>query len=129
MEDQASQAVETDLESRLSRTGWNGRCAVVVIEPELEVWVWSDSPNVDLELGWAGRHPTLREWLISENLLTANAAKPTDPKTSMEHAMRHARKPISPYVFARLAATVGLNRCEDRAFLKLKQILQSWYAK
>jgi hypothetical protein len=119
--------VESDLESRLSRAGWDGRCAVVVIAPELEAWVWSDSPNVDLELGWSGRHPTLREWLVSENLLAANAAKPADPKTAMERAMRQARKPISPHVFARLAETVGLNRCEDRAFLKIKKVLQGWY--
>ncbi len=128
-EDCCPDEVEADLESRLSRAGWEGRCAVVVVAPELETWVWSDSPHVDSELGWAGRHPTLREWLASEKLLAANAVKPADPKAAMEGAMRHARKPISPYVFARLAETVGLNRCDDRAFLKLKTVLQGWYAR
>ncbi len=126
-EDRCPDAVESELEGRLSRAGWEGRCAVVVIAPELEAWVWSDSPNVDSELGWTGRHPTLREWLVSDNLLAANGTKPADPKTAMERAMRQARKPLSPNVFARLAETVGLNRCEDRAFLKLKTTLQGWY--
>jgi hypothetical protein len=79
-------------------------------------------------LGWTGCHPTLREWLASEKLLAADAVKPADPKTAMERAMRQARKPVSPYVFARLAETVGLHRCEDRAFMKLRKLLQGWYA-
>lgn len=128
-EDRCPDAVESDLEDRLSRAGWEGRCAVVVIAPELEAWVWSDSPNVECELGWSGKYPPLREWLVSENLLAASASKPHDPKAAMERAMRHARKPISPYVFARLAEAVGLNRCEDRAFLKLKTTLRGWYDK
>jgi hypothetical protein len=127
-EDSCPNEVESDLEGRLSRAGWEGRCAVVVIAPELEAWVWSDSMNVESELGWAGRHPTLREWLIAQNLLAADAIKPTDPKSAMERAMRQARKPISPYVFARLAETVGLDRCADRAFLKLKKVLQGWFS-
>ncbi len=119
--------LERQVEEALARSGWQDRAACIVIEPELEIWVWSDSPHVDLELGWAGRHPTLREWLISENFLTANTAKPADPKAAMERAMRQARKPISPHVFARLAETVGLNRCGDRAFLKLKTVLRGWF--
>lgn len=121
------QAVESDLEDRLSCAGWADRCAAVVIAPELEVWVWSASPNVDSELGWSRRHPTLREWLVSEELLSADAVKPSDPKAAMERAMRHARKPLSPHVFARLAETVGLNRCEDRAFLRTKALLRGWF--
>ncbi len=119
--------LERQVEDALARSGWQDRAACIVIEPELEAWVWSDSPNVDSELGWAGKDQTLREWLILENLLTANAIKTSDPKAAMERAMRQARKPISPHVFTRLAETVGLNRCEDRAFLKLKTVLQRWY--
>ncbi len=45
-EGRSAQDVEIDLEKRLSDVGWAGRCSVVVIAPELEAWVWSDSPNV-----------------------------------------------------------------------------------
>ena len=126
-EERSPEEVETDLESRLARTGWDGRCAAIVIAPELEAWVWSNSPNVEIELGWSGRRPRLREWLVSERLLAANAVKPADPKMAMERAMRQSRKPVSPHVFARLAETVGLNRCEDRAFLKLKRVSRNWF--
>ena len=49
--------IEGDLKSRLSKNGWKNKSEVIVIEPELEIWIWSDSPNVDISLGWAGRTP------------------------------------------------------------------------
>lgn len=126
-EDRPPEKVESDLEARLSKAGWAGRNAAVVIAPELEAWVWSDSPHVTSELGWHGRDPTLREWLESENFLAATESKPSDPKAAMERAMRHAQKPISSHIFARLAETIGLNRCKDRAFLKFKTVLREWF--
>ena len=48
--------LEEDLEGRLA-TEWSERSAVVVIDPELEIWLWSDSPEVDAVLGWQGRRP------------------------------------------------------------------------
>jgi len=39
--------LETALEEQLAISGWGERAGVVVIDPELEAWVWSDSPHVD----------------------------------------------------------------------------------
>lgn len=119
--------IETDVENRLGAAGWRGRCATIVIEPELEAWVWSDSPHVDLQLGWQGRSPRLREWLVSRQLIGSGEAKPTDPKTAMRQAMRQAGKPPSPRVFSALAESVGLARCQDRAFGRLRQTLAQWF--
>lgn len=52
--------LESDLEERLSAAGWKDRAKVVVIHPELESWVWSDSPHVESVLGWQWRNPDLR---------------------------------------------------------------------
>lgn len=119
--------IEADLERRLAAVGWVDRCAVVVIEPELEAWVWSDSSHVDSELGWNGHRPPLRLWLEESRLLTRGASKPIDPKTAMLRVMREANKPPSPRIFSRLAETVSLSRCQDRAFLKLKSTIQNWF--
>jgi hypothetical protein len=44
--------MENDLEARLSQSGWpSGCCAAIVIDPELELWVWSRSPHVPAVLG------------------------------------------------------------------------------
>lgn len=128
-EDRTAEEIEADVESYLSAAGWEGRCAVVVIAPELEAWVWSDSLNVDMELGWRDRHPPLRNWLEESHFLIPGAVKPVDPKNALLRALRAANKPPSPHIFSRLAETVGLSRCQDRAFLKLKATLQRWFTR
>lgn len=45
--------LEAEVERLLAKAGWGDRAAAVVIDPELENWVWSDSPQVDRVLGWA----------------------------------------------------------------------------
>lgn len=55
--------LESEAEKRLSQSGWNDRAAAVVLDPELEIWVWSDSPHVGRVLGWPKGRPSLRTWL------------------------------------------------------------------
>src|SRR5438034_5293261 len=44
--------LEKSVETNLAQNGWGGRAAAIVIDPELEVWFWSDSPHVEAALGW-----------------------------------------------------------------------------
>jgi hypothetical protein len=127
-EDQTAVEIEDNVERQMSDAGWQGRCAAVVIEPELEAWVWSDSPHVDEELGWKERRPALREWLRAEGCLACDTTKPSDPKTTMQRAMREANKPLSSRVFLKLAESVSISRCRDRAFDKLKTTLHGWFS-
>ncbi len=119
--------MEADVEQRLSAAGWEGRCAAVVIEPELENWVWSTSPHVDAVLGWAGRRPPLRVWLQQQGHLAENDAKPADPKDALSAAIRVAGKSRTSKLYADLAGKVGFNRCMDEAFVKLRQVLNNWF--
>ena len=119
--------IEADVEHRLCGAGWSNRCAAVVIDPELEAWIWSASPHVDNELGWHGRDPELRTWLAKQQFIQPGAVKPNDPKTAMREALRIAQKPLSSRIFSKLAETVGLSRCQDRAFMKLKMVLSDWF--
>lgn len=126
-EGKTSSKLEQDLQTDLSRNGWDDRARVIVLEPELEVWVWSDSPEVDAILGWSGRFPGLRDWLEQERWLEAGSAKPERPKEAMEAALREARKPRSSATFRKLAETVSFQRCQDQKFLRLKQVLHHWF--
>lgn len=111
----------------LSRSGWGNRADAIVIDPELENWVFSDSPEVDAAVGWADKISLLRPWLKSNGYWLSNQAKPCRPKEAMEAALRHARMPRSSSIYARLAEKVGLSRCTDPAFLKLKSVLRVWF--
>ncbi len=123
------QEVETEVEQRLSSTGWGDRAAVVVIDPELEAWVWSDTPHVDEALGWKGRKPSLRDWLRSNRLLRKEESKPGRPKEAMEAALRAAAKKRSSAIYGYLAAKVSLQRCADPSFLRFKQVLTNWFGR
>lgn len=120
--------LEIEIEERLSKTGWNTRARAIVLDPELEVWVWSDSPQVDIVLGWDGKEPDLRTWLENEGRLKAHAAKPSRPKEALEAALRKVSKARSSARYAQLAQQVSFERCSDPAFLKLKAVLQSWFS-
>jgi hypothetical protein len=123
----AAEDLEREVEQRLSAAGWGDRAAVVVIDPELEIWVWSDSQQVDDALGWTGHKPPLKQWLRDESHIIGNAMKPHRPKEALEKALRLARKARSSAIFLELAKHVSVRRCQDRAFLKFKGILQRWF--
>lgn len=118
--------LERELETRLSAVGWQGYAAIV-IAPELENWVWSDSPHVDHVLGWSGKKPALRTWLNERKYWQQGQAKPDRPKEALEAAIRFVKKQRSSSLYFDLAAKVSLERCSDRAFLKLKSVFQSWF--
>lgn len=119
-------ALEADIERRLGESGWQDRAAAVVIAPELEIWVWSDSPQVDLALRWRETVP-MREWLQGRNLLEKGASKPADPKRALEVVRRTMGVPRSPALFFELAQSVGTDRCIDPSFAKLRSCLREWF--
>ncbi len=126
-EDERPEAIEADLESQLAKTSWGQRAAVIVLAPELEAWVWSDSPHVEAELGWSGRLPSLREWLLGKGFLESGQAKPARPKEAVEAVLWETRKPRSSAIYQALATKVSLKGCNDRAFNKLKAVLHGWF--
>jgi hypothetical protein len=125
--DSSREALEEELERKLAVSGWGNRAAAVVLDPELEIWVWSDSPEVDAVLGWAGRQPTLEQWLRSAGYRVTAGMKPIKPKQAVEEALRIARKRRSSSIYLQLAQRVGVHRCVDAAFLKFKTLLQEWF--
>ena len=120
--------LESLIEDKLRREGMAGWAVPVVIEPELESWVFSGSPHVDTVLGWKDRNPGLRKSLEQKGLWTPPDPKPADPKCALEWALRTARRrPASSALFRQLAQKVSTRRCQNRAFLKFKQLLQDWF--
>jgi hypothetical protein len=118
--------LEHEVNERL-RTKWGDRSRCIVIDPEVEIWVWSASPHVARELGWADLAPGLREWLIEQDLWPANAPKPPDPKRAFDRTLRHVRQPRSSAIFRRLAERVSLTSCQDASFKRLVAALRAWF--
>lgn len=121
--------MEADIENRLAISGWGDRAVAVVFDPELEIWVWSDSPQVDEVLGWGTRTPNLRTWLVEKVWLQSGEIKPARPKEALEDVLRQVRRARSSAIYLELAQKVSFQKCTDPAFLKLKRYLQDWFPK
>lgn len=119
--------LEAEVESRLRESGWGERARAVVIKPELENWVWSDSPHVESALGWGPSPSDLRKWLVDCGFLKTGENKPRRPKEAMQSALRSARKGRSSSIFREIAERVSLLHCTDESFLKLRETLREWF--
>lgn len=119
--------LEDQVRARLRANGWGDRADVVVLDPELEVWIWNGVPSVDTCLGWAGRNPPLRQWLADNGLWAVDQVKPEDPKTAYRRALREVGKRQSALIFEDLARQAPLAPCRDRAFGRFLEILRTWF--
>lgn len=115
------------LNAEFARSAWGARARAIVLVPELEAWIWSDSPHVDDAAGWKNRNPGLRPWLIDRGWLCTGKTKPVRPKEAFEAALREARTPRSASLYERIARTVSLRRCRDSSFRELRTTLTNWF--
>lgn len=123
--------IQGHVEADLSRNGWADRTKAIVIDPELEAWVWGDLVQTSRILGWKEDAAGLRRCLRSRNLWERRSTKPSDPKTAMRTAMERAprgrRRKRSARLFAEIAGSVAVDDCRDAAFNELKQTLRAWF--
>lgn len=118
-----------DLEERLTRIGLEReRCRVLVFDPELEAWLFGDSPHVARVLGF-GSPAEFRRLLQEANLWPSNKAKPPNPKRALEHALRLRKRPRSTAIYRAIARQVSLRpeRCRDPTFCEFAGTLRDWF--
>ena len=123
----APQELQKSLDAEFASSAWGNRARAIVLVPELEACIWSNSPNIDDVVGWKNRNPKLRPWLIEQGWLQQGEVKPTQPKEAFEAALRKVRKPRSASLYQQIAERVSLRQCTDTAFLELKGILNNWF--
>lgn len=121
-------AISLRLNEHLINAGWldDSGCAVV-ITPELENWVWQDSPHVCSALGFEGAYAALRAALETKDLWQPNEAKPDRPKEAVEWVLRQSRKGRSSAIYQQLAMRVTARGCTDQAFHTLRNALLRWF--
>ncbi|MDP2898514.1 MAG: hypothetical protein Q8Q12_18400 [bacterium] len=126
-ESRAVEEIEKEVQDRLRQHGWDDKAEVIVIDPELEAWVWGPSRQVGHTLGWRGRRKPLRAWLQEEGLWDERAVKPRDPKRALQRTLRELRIQRSSALYGELANRVGLRNCRDRSFCRLVDTLRNWF--
>lgn len=99
---------------------------VVVLDPEIEAWIWQDNAHVCEALG-AASYAALRDSLEAKGFWSPGETKPHMPKEAVEFALRLARKPRSAALYGQIASKVSTRNCEDQAFGLLKDQLTTWF--
>ncbi len=119
--------IEADIKSNAEKAGWKGRIEVIVLDPELEIWAWVQSPHLAINLGWKNFRE-LKVFVNSHGYWENGQAKPTRPKEAMEIALREKRIPRSSAIYKKIAETASFAHCQEPSFLKFKKTLIKWFA-
>jgi len=121
----SAKEIEEKIQSDLNSNGWKGRSAVVAIDPELEIWVWSTSLHVPRLLG--------TDWETIKNLghqtgyWQEGETKPSRPKELLEVVLHRTKTKRSAALYQQLAGRVSLEACQDDSFRHFREILQGWF--
>lgn len=117
------------LRMHLDSAGWPpDRSLGLVVSPEADVWLWSDSPHSATALGWES-WSILRPALEQEGFLEPDQKKPSQPKEAAEWALRKGSKriPRSSQLYRQVSAKVAVQRCEDNALSVFIKQLRTWF--
>jgi hypothetical protein len=126
-DDKPPELLESAVENRLEANGWANRCRSVVIDPELEAWVWDRSCQVSKLLDWPEGAKGLRNWMAQLEFLREGSFKPDRPKEAFDAALFHRRIKHSSGLFRDLATNFNFDGCRDAAFQRFVSTLQAWF--
>jgi hypothetical protein len=118
-------ALEAQLDRRL-HTHWRESAKSIVIEPELDVWLWGADNAVETAIEWQAVQ-RVRDWLRERGFTFETNGKPTRPKEAFEAALRVPALPRSSSLYRNIAECISLRHCKDGAFIRLREQLLQWF--
>jgi hypothetical protein len=125
-EDQSADQLTDMLLTQLKPT-WGDFAQVVVVEPEVDVWMWGSDNLLAEMLKWSENHG-IREWLTRQFGFEFDAeGKPSRPKEALERVLWQQDEPRSSSLYEKLAMRISLTKCSDPAFKHLAQTLKNWF--
>ena len=77
--------LESNVELLLFNTGWKDRAKTIVIEPELENWIWVRSSQLAEIINWENID-SLYQWLADQEYLINDCPKLKHPNTQKRHS-------------------------------------------
>jgi hypothetical protein len=141
-----------DIEKLAHRQGkWErDRFEVILIQPELEAWIWQRNIHVAEAFDFPGPEGELWELLALQSLaldkrtkkhyfvpadeLAGRApawapaeTKPQNPKGVVEALSDYCRSGPASGIFNEISSKVSVARCQDGAFAKLRAALGRWF--
>ena len=120
-------AITEHLSTQIAATGWSaGYFVVIVIDPELENWIWQQNDHVAKGLGFSNCNELLADPAL-QAAWPPGQAKPSSPKETLEALLRKRRIPRSSAIYKQITYQVSIKHCQDPAFQLLMGSLQTWF--
>ncbi len=121
-------AIHTKLRTHLSAVGWTDNGLALVVRPEADIWLWTDTDHTAKALGWP-RWSDLSQALCAEGWLEEESIKPERPKEAAEWALRSGNENIkrSSALYGRVTGAVSVTRCTDDSLEALLVALRTWF--
>jgi hypothetical protein len=98
----------------------------IVIEPELDFWIWGSDNALSEILEWPGTHSS-RQWLRGRGYLFDRSGKPVRPKEALDELTKRLEQPRSSVLYEKITARISLAQCVDPAFRRLRSAPQAWF--
>lgn len=117
--------LENELDARVFSI-WGHRAKAIVIEPELDIWIWGSDHAIEQEISWPPGCG-IRNWIRQQGFAIGTNNKPVRPKEAFEAALHRCGLPRSSATYQRITERISLRRCTDAAFLRLRTTLQNWF--
>jgi hypothetical protein len=121
----SGQELEAQMDEQL-RSAWSTKAKAIVIEPELDVWVWGSDNAMQEVIPWPPGK-TIREWLHEHGFQFSSNGKPERPKEALESLLYTLKLPRSSTLYQAIASKISLQKCKDEAFQRLRQQLATWF--
>ena len=120
--------IELSLELNLVKHGWpSDNCVTIVIEPEVENWIWVNSPHLPSSIDWS-MSEDIYQWLENQKFISTGQLKPNRPKEAFEAALRICGVARSPALYKAIASRASYKHCQEASFWKLIGALRTWFA-
>jgi hypothetical protein len=115
-------AIRAEIEAAL--VDFRSQSAVIVIDPEIEAWIWQDNPHVAAAFKCRS---DIREVLRRSGHWPDGQPKPPDPKAALDYLRKRHGADRSNAAFRRLAEQISVGACVDPAFGRLRDALRTWF--
>jgi hypothetical protein len=120
-------AITQHISEQMRTVGWDkDRFQVIVIDPELENWMWQKNDHVAKALGFDNITEVMEDPDI-QKAWSDGQPKPAEPKETMEKLLRKRRIPRSSAIYKQITSHVTVKDCHDLALLLLIETLRCWF--
>jgi hypothetical protein len=121
------QVITEQLSSRIASTGWGREdFQVIVIDPELENWIWQRNVNLAHFLRFDSLAKLLNDPDV-QRYWSKEKPKPECPKKVLETLLKKQNMRRSSALYRQISSKVSVKDCQDSAFHLLRDTLRRWF--